>query len=93
MATRNEASVDGVVLSACVRSDASFGRLRALDPTLSIFFFGRPGATRERPRLSFANDRDAPVLERPAARYEILECAAMAVLETKANRGGVEARS
>jgi DNA-binding CsgD family transcriptional regulator len=84
-------AVDGAVLSAGVRSDDSFGRLRALDPTLSVFFFGRPGAACERGRVSFASDRDATVLERPAARYEILECAATAVLKTKANRSGLAA--
>jgi DNA-binding CsgD family transcriptional regulator len=80
--------VDGAVLTAGVRSDAIFDRLRQLDPALSILFFGDTGLTRESTRLASSRDRGVLTLERPAARYEILECVATLVLSTKSHRDG-----
>lgn len=78
---------DAMVVDAKVR-DRRFSRhLSRADPTLQSFVVGRAPKVAARLRETLAGLENAPILDRPSARFEILEFAARAVEQTRQHRG------
>jgi DNA-binding NarL/FixJ family response regulator len=58
------------------------------DPSVASFLYGGGPKAAARLQRAFSSSRAVPVLDRPAARYELLEFAAAAVVETRRSRRG-----
>ena len=79
---------DALVLDAAVSEQGSTAHLRRADPSLASFVIGGGPKVAARLRGRLAGLEHAPILDRPAARFEILEFAASAVEQTRSIRRG-----
>ncbi len=85
--------IDAVVVDALTSDREGQRRLQRVDPSLAIVLLGRAPKAARRLQLAFASGTEVPILDRPAARFELLEFAAAAVDETRRARGRRAERS
>lgn len=77
---------DGLAIDASISDREGARLLDRADPKLALFLCGSGPRGAQRLQHAFGSERRVPILERPAARYELLEFAAAAVLETRRSR-------
>ena len=80
--------VDALAIEASFSDREGARMLDRADPNVAIFLCGGGPRAAERLHQSFGAARAIPILDRPAARYELLEFAAAAVAETRRSRRG-----
>jgi DNA-binding CsgD family transcriptional regulator len=79
---------DALIVDASVSDREGARMLDRADPNLALFLCGGGPKAAARLRRSFGSSRPIPVLDRPAARFELLEFAAAAVSATRRVRRG-----
>lgn len=79
---------DALAIDASISDREGARMLDRADPNLAVFLCGSGPRAAQRLQHALGSSRIVPILDRPAARYELLEFAAAAVVETRRSRRG-----